>query len=340
MPDTREPGAEDTTGEQLPAEGSGGRGAVSPPAHTEAGQVAPVPEPVPGLPTVATGSAAPASPSGGHAGVRGGSVAATGPTAGGQSPLAVALRYVRAGDCGLYVVFPQVVDPAINQRVWWLARQVEQAGWAGVLEVVPSYAALYIHFDPLRVTFDGLVARCRELMDAVEEPEPEVARLYLLPTAYGGEFGPDLDEVARLHGLDPEEVVERHASRDYYIYFLGFSPGFPFLGELDPRLATPRRRVPRTRVPAGSVGIAGQQTGVYPVESPGGWNLIGRTPVPLFDVRREPPALLVPGHYVRFVPISEAEYRRIAAAVAAGEYEPVSVPKASGDGRGGRETGR
>lgn len=236
-------------------------------------------------------------------------------------------RYVRAGDCGLYVVFPQVIDPGVNRRVRALARRVERAGWPGVVEVIPSYAALYIHFDPLRATFDGLVARCRELVAGADESEPEVPRVYLLPTVYGGEFGPDLDEVARFHGFHPEEVIKLHSGRDYYIYFLGFSPGFPFLGGLDPRLATPRRRVPRTRVPAGSVGIAGEQTGVYPVDSPGGWNVIGRTPVPLFRIDRDPPALLAPGDYVRFVPISEAEYRRIAAAVAAGEYRPTSVPK-------------
>lgn len=285
-------------------------------------------------PPTSTPGAAPAPSRSAGSGAPTGCGAAAAPAGGPQSPFDGGPHYVRAGDCGLYVVFPQVVDPAINRRVRWLARQVERAGWPGVVDVIPSYAALYIHFDPLRVTFDELVGRCRELVAGPGEAEPEAARVYLLPTAYGGEFGPDLDEVARFHGLDPEEVVRLHSGRDYYIYLLGFSPGFPFLGGLDPRLATPRRRVPRTRVPAGSVGIAGEQTGVYPVESPGGWNLIGRTPVALFHIDRDPPAVLVPGHYVRFVPIPGAEYRRIAAAVAAGEYEPVSVPKESEDGRG------
>ncbi|ADU51446.1 Allophanate hydrolase subunit 1 [Thermaerobacter marianensis DSM 12885] len=231
-------------------------------------------------------------------------------------------QFLRAGDCGLYVVFPQVVDPAVNRRVRRLARAVVEAGWPGVVDVIPSYAALYVRFDPVTVTFHQLVDRCRERLAVLDQLEPEVARVCLLPTAYGGEWGPDLEDVARFHGLDPGEVVRLHAGRDYFVYFLGFSPGFPFLGGLDPRLATPRRSVPRTRVPAGSVGIAGEQTGVYPVESPGGWNLIGRTPVRLFDPASDPPALLRPGHYVRFVPVTGDEYRRIAEAVARGAYRP------------------
>lgn len=231
-------------------------------------------------------------------------------------------EFVRAGDCGLYVVFPQVIDPAVNRRVHRLAEAVTEAGWPGVVDAVPSYASLYIRFDPATVTFRELVDRCRAQLAGFAERKGEAHRICLLPTAYGGEWGPDLEDVARFHDLTPEEVIRRHAGCDYFVFFLGFSPGFPFLGGLDPRLATPRRSVPRTRVPAGSVAIAGEQTGVYPVESPGGWNLIGRTPVRLFDPRRDPPALLRPGHYVRFVPISGDEYNRIADAVTRGTYRP------------------
>lgn len=238
-------------------------------------------------------------------------------------------RYVRAGDCGLYVYFEQVIDPTVNRRVWALARCLKQASLPGVGDIIPSYAAIYVSYDPVQTTFEEVVARCRELEAASDELEPIQPRVYLLPTAYGGEYGPDLEEVARYHGLDPEEVVRLHSSTDYYIYFIGFTPGFPFLGGLSPRLATPRRDVPRSRVPAGSVGIAGSQTGVYPVTSPGGWRLIGRTPVPLFRVDRDPPVLLEPGHYVRFVPITTEEFRRIAAAASAGDYEIETVPKGS-----------
>ncbi|GAB6876379.1 5-oxoprolinase subunit PxpB [Thermaerobacter litoralis] len=254
----------------------------------------------------------------GAAGVSAGGPSAAGPSAAGPSEP----RFVRAGDCGLYALFPQVVDPAVNRQARRLARAVMAARWPGVIDVVPSYAAVYIQFDPVTVTFDRLVNRCRELLGAAAGGEPEETRICVLPTAYGGPWGPDLEAVARFHGLEPEEVIRRHAGRDYFVYFLGFSPGFPFLGGLDPRLATPRRSTPRTRVPAGSVGIAGEQTGVYPVESPGGWNLIGRTPVRLFDPAADPPTLLRPGDYVRFVPVDGGTFERIAEAVARGTYRP------------------
>lgn len=227
----------------------------------------------------------------------------------------------------MYVYFDQVIDPVINRRVRQLARRLRRAALPGVGDIVPSYAAVYIRYDPLVTSFDEVAARCRLLEAGLDDSEPPEPRVYLLPTLYGGEYGPDLEEVARYHGLVPEEVVRLHSSTDYYIYFIGFSPGFPFLGGLSPRLATPRREVPRTRVPAGSVGIAGSQTGVYPVSSPGGWRLIGRTPVPLFRADRQPPAVLEPGHYVRFVPVTEDEYHRIRAAVEAGEYEVETVPR-------------
>lgn len=241
------------------------------------------------------------------------------------------VRYVRAGDCGLYIYFEQRIDPTVNRRVWALARCLREASLPGVGDIIPSYAAIYVRYDPVQTTFEEVVARCRELEATSYELEPIKPRVYLLPTAYGGEYGPDLEEVARYHDLDPEEVVRLHSSTEYYIYFIGFTPGFPFLGGLSPRLATPRRDEPRNRVPAGSVGIAGSQTGVYPVTSPGGWRLIGRTPVPLFRVDRDPPVLLEPGHYVRFVPITAEEYRRIAAAASAGEYEIETIPKGGGE---------
>ncbi|HEY8414771.1 MAG TPA: 5-oxoprolinase subunit PxpB [Thermaerobacter sp.] len=257
-------------------------------------------------------------------------------------------RYVRAGDSGLYVYFDRVIDPGVNRRVRELAGRLRRAAPPGVQDIVPSYGAVFVRYDPLVTSFEEVAARCRALDAGPDDSEPPPPRVYLLPTVYGGEYGPDLEEVARYHGLAPEDVVRIHSSAAYYIYFLGFTPGFPFLGGLSPRLATPRREVPRTRVPAGSVGIGGSQTGVYPVSSPGGWHLIGRTPVPLFRADRQPPAVLEPGHYVRFVPVTEEEFRRIRAAVAAGEYEIETVPpeangRTTGKGRrdgGGADSGR
>lgn len=171
----------------------------------------------------------------------------------------------------------------------------------GVTDVVPGFASLAVHFEPLvargetvRTAIAGAVA------DPRPAPPPE-AREILIPVRYGGADGPDLDEVARHHGLAPDEVIAIHAGATYLVHMIGFVPGFPYLGGLDPRIATPRRATPRTSVPAGSVGIGGAQTGVYSIASPGGWHLIGRTDVTLFDPARAEPSLLRVGDRVRFV---------------------------------------
>ncbi|HEX6989278.1 MAG TPA: 5-oxoprolinase subunit PxpB [Bacillota bacterium] len=254
------------------------------------------------------------------------------------------VRFAPAGDQGIYVYFEQRIDPAVSRRVRRLALSLQgpDARSMGIREAVPAYASVYVVFDPLWMDHDQAADLCRRLLDEPPGGAEPPARRFRLPVVYGGEFGPDLDAVARRAGLTPEEVIQEHAGTDYYVYFTGFSPGFPFLGGMSPRIATPRRATPRTRVPAGSVGIAGEQTGVYPVASPGGWNLIGRTPVPLFAADRDPPALLAAGDYVRFEPVAPDAYARIEAAVAAGTYtlrpEPVDG-WASGSGRQ-REAGR
>jgi KipI family sensor histidine kinase inhibitor len=213
------------------------------------------------------------------------------------------------------------VDPAVNARVHQLARAVRERLGAEGLEVVPTYRSLLVIHDPLRTPRDGLVERIRALageLGAVPAPGPQ--RVVRIPTRYGGEHGPDLEEVARHSGLSPAEVIRLHAAPAYLVHFLGFTPGFPYLGGMDSRLATPRRETPRARVAAGSVAIGGTQTGIYPVESPGGWRVVGRTPLRLFDARREAPFLLAPGDGLRFVPVDEAGFAAIAADVEAGRY--------------------
>ena len=177
----------------------------------------------------------------------------------------------------------------------------------GLGEPLPTYRSLLLHYDPLRLSFAEVTALVEEALTRVEgraRPEP---RLVEIPTCYGGEFGPDLEFVARHNGLSPEEVMRFHSSSLYPVYMLGFSPGFAYLGGLPHAIAAPRLSTPRTLVPAGSVGIAGEQTGIYPIATPGGWRLIGRTPLKLFDPYRDPPALLRPGDKVRFVIISEEQ---------------------------------
>jgi KipI family sensor histidine kinase inhibitor len=166
--------------------------------------------------------------------------------------------------------------------------------------------------SPLECDFEVLAGQLRERAEQVETGAAPEGRLRTIPTVYGGEFGPDLDEVAQRLGLSPGELIERHTAAEQRVYMLGFSPGFPYLGDLPAELALPRRATPRERVPVGSVAIAERQTGIYSREMPGGWHLLGRTPVPLFDHSRDPPAYLAPGDRVRFVAIQASEWDRFA----------------------------
>lgn len=235
-----------------------------------------------------------------------------------------------AGDSGLYVFFPQRIHPDVHRRVRALVLALDRLRLPGLRDVVPSYAAVLIHYDPVQLSYRELESLCLSLARQAEAQPLPPARTLLLPVAYGGPFGPDLEEVARLCGTTPEEVIRLHSAPDYLVYFLGFTPGFPYLGGLDPRLRVPRLPRPRPRVPAGSVAIGGEQTGIYPVESPGGWRVIGRTPVPLYRPGPPPSVLLEPGCYVRFVPISAEEYHRVRLQVEEGRYAPQWVVRDDG----------
>jgi inhibitor of KinA len=235
------------------------------------------------------------------------------------------IRLLPQGEGGITVELGDAIDPAVNARVHALARAVAHRLRGRVLEVVPSYASLLVIFDPLAVRRAELERRlealAREIAGAEVEPPRRVVRV---PVGYGGAWGTDLDEVARLTGLSPEEVVARHAAPVYRVYLLGFTPGFPYLGGLDPRLACPRMDSPRLATPAGSVALAGLQTGIYPVESPGGWRILGRTPARLFDPApgASRPFLLAAGDGLRFLPVEREAYGEIARAVAEGTWQP------------------
>jgi KipI family sensor histidine kinase inhibitor len=206
------------------------------------------------------------------------------------------------GDSMLLVEFEARIDPTVNQRVIALGNRLRGRNARGILDVVPGYCALGVHFDPLQTDLAALeqaIAADAATIDAAESPAARP--IVEIPVQYGGEGGPDLDAVAAFAGCGPDEVIGRHAARIYRVYMLGFVPGFAYMGRVDPTIAIPRHRVPRERVPPGSVGIAGEQTGVYPVESPGGWHLIGRTRTSMFDPSASPPSLLQPGDLVRFV---------------------------------------
>jgi KipI family sensor histidine kinase inhibitor len=201
------------------------------------------------------------------------------------------------------LVFDERISRAAHLDVVRLAPLLQAV--RGVTNVHPAYASILIDFDPRAIRHAGLERAAAELLaQAAAAPLPE-ARTLEIPVVYGGDDGPDLEAVAALNGHTPDEVVAIHSGAGYLVYFLGFSPGFPYLGGLPETIAAPRLETPRRRVPAGSVAIGGQQTGVYPTASPGGWRIIGRTPLRLFDPAGDPPCLLRMGDHVRFVPLAK-----------------------------------
>ncbi|SDF92922.1 5-oxoprolinase subunit PxpB [Paraburkholderia phenazinium] len=206
-------------------------------------------------------------------------------------------RIFQFGDAALVCEAPAPATLACQQRVW--AAAAAARNWPHVLEVVPGMNNLTIVFDPLEADSAALANQLQAAWDASGDA-PAAGREVEIPVQYGGEFGPDLQVVASHTGLSVKEVVQRHTAGEYVVFFLGFQPGFAYMGGLEEALHTPRRASPRLEVPAGSVGIGGEQTGIYPATSPGGWQLIGRTPAPLFDPTRTPPTLLQPGDRVRF----------------------------------------
>ena len=218
------------------------------------------------------------------------------------------------GDCAISIDFGQVIDPKINRHIRQTIERIQELKLDGITELVPTYCALLIQYDAMLYSYSDIC----NLMEPLLEPSAtddanERVTVIEIPTVYGGEFGPDLGFVASHNNLSEDEVVSIHSGTDYLVYMLGFIPGFTYLGGMDPRIATPRLSSPRTLIPAGSVGIAGAQTGTYPSDSPGGWQIIGRTPVTMYDISKEQAALLSAGDYVRYVPIDEAEYNRIKA---------------------------
>ena len=220
-------------------------------------------------------------------------------------------RFRTAGDRGLLVEYGDIIDPDVNNKVRSMAIVMEQNALEGVTEVIPTYRSLLIVYDPSGTNPAELQKALKTLesrLDEIKIPPPDTVEI---PVCYGGEFGPDIEYVAESHNLTVDEVIELHCRPQYLIYMVGFTPGFPFLGGLSEKLQTPRLETPRTFVPEGSVGIANNQTGIYPVASPGGWRLLGRTPVKLFAPGRRNPFLYQAGDRIKFSPISAEEYARI-----------------------------
>ncbi len=232
------------------------------------------------------------------------------------------MRFLPAGDLAVSVELGDEISREVNARVLALEYLIQQKGLAGILETVPTFRSLLVYYDPFAIGYDELVAALTALISEARAEVLPPARTVEIPCCYGGDLGFELETAAAKIGLIPEEMARLHAGADYYVYFVGFTPGLPYMTGMPERLTIPRLETPRTKTPAGSVGIGGTQCSIYPVESPGGFWVLGRTPIRLYDPASLDPILLRAGDHVRFRPIDRAEYDTIAAAVAAGTFRP------------------
>lgn len=221
------------------------------------------------------------------------------------------IRLVPLGDSAITVEFGDEIDPHINACAVAFAATISQQGWKGIFDIVPTYRSVTIHFDALHWNSSALATKLKRLPRLSANGISPGSVLHTIPVLYGGEWGPDLEALATFTSLTSAETIRLHTSIRYRVYMLGFSPGFPYLGLAPERLAMPRLPTPRTKIPAGSVGIADRQTGIYPSSTPGGWRLIGRTPIRLYRKTATQPFLLKPGDLVQFASIHRDEFNRL-----------------------------
>ncbi len=238
-----------------------------------------------------------------------------------------AVKFLLTGDTSILVEFGNAISTEINAKIRAFDIVLKNSGVEGLVETVATYRSLIVHYKPECIRHEALVAHMQSLLDNLDSIDVPPAKVIEIPVIYGGEYGPDVDFVAKHNNKTVQEVIDIHTSQDYLIYMLGFAPGFPYLGGMSKEIATPRLTSPRLKIPAGSVGIAGEQTGAYPFDSPGGWQLIGRTPVKLYDVQRPKPILLSPGDYVKFTSIDQDAYHSIVQQVEDGSYEYIYSDK-------------
>lgn len=233
------------------------------------------------------------------------------------------IRILTAGDSALLIEFGKEINPETNRKITAIVQLMREQHIEGIVDVIPAFCSLLINYDPRVLSYEELKERMENLLKMETKTETTRKRIFEIPVCYGGKYGPDIDNIAEHAGLSVNEVIKIHSSKDYLIYMLGFLPGFTYLGGLDERIHTPRLASPRLTIRAGSVGIGGSQTGIYPLDSPGGWQLMGLTPVRTYDPERQTPILVEAGDYIRFIPIDEEEFLRIQKLVEKGEYQCV-----------------
>jgi len=241
------------------------------------------------------------------------------------------IKYLPAGDKALLMEFGNEIAKDINAKIRNVVRFLDEANLEGIEEILPTYRSIMIMYDPIKMQYDELVKLLEIFSNKTAEGEKEIIKIVEIPTLYGGEYGPDINFVAEHNNITTDEVIKIHTGTDYLVYMLGFTPGFTYLGGMSEKISTPRLSSPRKKIPAGSVGIAGSQTGMYPSETPGGWQLIGRTPLKLYNPENEPPVMLSAGDYVRYVSITEEEYVDIQKKVVEGSYKVNVIISDGGD---------
>jgi KipI family sensor histidine kinase inhibitor len=233
----------------------------------------------------------------------------------------VEARFLVAGDCALTIEFGNEISETINRKIRSLNDCLKINEVKGITETVPTFRSLMVYYDPCIISYSSLVRKLICLIQKLNISESKSKKTIEIPVCYGGIFGKDLEKVSAHTKLTTQEIIRRHCSVDYLVYMLGFLPGFAYLGGMDKELVTPRLENPRVKIPQGAVGIGGEQTGIYPLDSPGGWNLIGRTPIKPYLPERDNPILFQAGDYIKFKPISEDEFYMIKVRVEKNEYQ-------------------